>query len=212
MHMKIYLVTVISLLSFVASAQKDSINLRILKHEVFNAKAVAATISFGIIDQNRQTYTLPPGFEKSNTTGFAPVYFKLEKGITKHISLAASFGYDGFIYNFSQVYQGYNEVIKRYKTNQVQIFGYGLTAFYHLNEFIKVKRLDPFAGIGLAVNNSRNSAYPQGDSALIRKSNFISPYLRAGARYYISDGFALFGEVGYDQQSILSFGFTARFF
>ena len=55
---------------------------------------VIATVAVGFIDQYRRNYTLPAGFEKSNTSGGAPFFGRLEYGLTEHVTIAAMAGYD----------------------------------------------------------------------------------------------------------------------
>ena len=159
----------------------------------------------------RYNYSVPSGFAKGNTSGFVPVYLKFEYGFTSNISLAATMGYDAFIYNFKQNYIGNNGPFTRYKTNNTRIFSGGITAFYHIGRFIPIKHLDPFIGIGISLNNIRYGSFPQGDSTVIKLDHTVTPYLKAGTRYYISNKFSLFADFGYDQQSIFSLGASCRF-
>jgi hypothetical protein len=192
--------------------QAPAADARPARHDSYRPNTLLTDLSFGIADPYRNNYSLPSGFSKNSTTGFAPVYAKLEYGFWKHISVAATFGYDDLRYNFSQLYTGFNDTIKRYKTDNLRIFSAGVTAFYHLGRFINVKRLDPFAGVGLSLNNIRYNAFPQGDSLVVKTDHTVTPYLKAGVRYYISDRIGLYGDVGYDKQSIFSLGVTCRFY
>jgi hypothetical protein len=177
----------------------------------YKQHTTTATLSVGFVDGYRQDYTLPVGFKKSNTSGFAPVYGKLEYAFFKHVSVAATIGYDAFVYNFKQEYTGNSGAFTRYKTNNTRIFSGGVTGFYHLDKYIHVNNFDPFIGIGLALNNIRYQAFPQGDSTLTKIDHTVTPYIKAGARYYITDKFNLFGDIGYDKQSIFSIGVSCRF-
>jgi hypothetical protein len=211
-NMKSFFVPLIMLLSFPANAQENTaaINKKV-KHDTYKTHSVLATVSFGAIDPYRQGYSLPAGFEKNSTTGFPPVYAKLEYGFWKHTSIAATFGYDAVVYNFNQLYQGFNsETIKRYRTDDLRIFSGGVTAFYHLGQYLGIKRLDPFVGIGASLSNIRYNAFPQGDSLVVKTDHIVAPYFKAGARYYLSNTWNLFGDIGYDKQSIFSIGISCR--
>ena len=81
----------------------------------------------------------------------------------------------------------------------------------HLGNVIRVKRLDPFVGIGLSVNSIRYNAWPQGDSLSVRVDHTTDLYLKAGARYYISRKVSVYGDVGYDNHTIFSLGISCRF-
>jgi len=208
--MKKYFTILFILITVSASAQHDT--TAHAPHAPYERHSIVATASIGFIDAYRNDYSLAPGFEKSNTSGFAPLYLKLEYGLTKDVSIAAVFGYDAFLYNFKQEYTGNNGPFTRYLTNNTRILSGGLVAYYHLRKFIPVKHLDPFIGIGFSLNNIRYGALPQGDSTAVTFNHTVSPYLKAGARYYITSVYSIFGDVGYDQHSIFSLGFSCRFF
>jgi hypothetical protein len=205
------LTIIFTLISFCSLAQQDT-STNFAKHATYERHSIIACISVGFIDAYRQSFPLASGFEKSNTSGFAPVYAKLEYAFSNSVSLAAAFGYDAFLYNFKQDYTGNNGPFTRYLSNNTRILSGGLIAFYHLGKVIPVKHLDPFIGVGLSLNNIRYGAFPQGDSTLTKFDHTVTPYLKVGARYYISSVYSIFGDVGYDQHSIFSLGFSCRFF
>jgi hypothetical protein len=190
----------------VAKTEKKCVALLPLKG------AVTATIAVGFVDYYRHYYSIPSGFEQSNTSGFTPLYAKVEYGITEHVGLAGSFGYDAFVYNYNQLYDSYNGIIRRYRTDRFRLLSGGLAVVYHFKPLSAVPHLHPFIGAGFAVNNIRHSAFPQGDSTVVWKEHTVSPTLKAGVRYYISDQFSVYGDVGCDKQSIFSLGFSCTFF
>jgi len=212
--MRLYFALLLSLITLHAQGQDTAVHKTsmYLQHPVYLRNTYTATIAVGFIDYYRHDYTLPAAFKKGNTSGFSPFYAKIEYGIGDRVSLAATFGYDAFVYNFSQVTPGNNGPVSRYKHNNTRILSGGLTAYYHLGSVIHVARLDPFIGIGASINNIRYSAFPQGDSTLVKLEHTVTPVLKAGARYYITDAFSVYGDVGFDKQSIFSVGFSCRFF
>ena len=211
--MKLYFTILFSLLSATLFAQQDTAAKVARKmHPVYMRHAVAASASLGFADANRQQYTLPSGFSKGGITGFIPFFAKVEYGLTKDISLGVMFCYDAFVYNNLQDYVGNSGPFTRYRTNNTRILSGGLAGFYHLGKALHTKSLDPFIGVGLYLNNIRYRAYPQGDSTAIKIDHTVTPYLKAGARYYITDQFSIFGDAGYDKQAIISLGFSCRFF
>ena len=169
-------------------------------------------MAFGFIDNNRQNYSVPAGFSKGLVTGFIPFFARIEYGLTRTVSIGATMGYDVFVYNNKHEFTGNNGPFNRYVTNNTRILSGGLTAFYHLGGLIHSSNFDPFIGAGVALNNIRYSAYPQGDSTAVRIDHTLTPYLKAGARYYISDRFSVYGDVGLDQQAIISVGACCRFY
>jgi len=196
------------LVSVACRSQSDTV---IVLHAAYERHSIIATASAGIADGFRNNYSLPPGFEKNNTSGFAPFFAKLEYGFYDRISIAATFGYDAFYYNYKQEYTGNNGPFTRYRTDDTRIFSGGITAFYHLGNVIRIKHLDPFIGVGLVLSNIRYSSFPQDDTTATKFDHIVTPYLKAGARYYISSYFSLFGDIGYDKQATLSLGVSCRF-
>ena len=205
-----------ALFTFIIStvwAQKDTAApAPVVPHATYELHTTMATAAIGFIDGYRNSYSLPSGFQKNNTSGFAPILLKLEYAFGRDISLAATFGYDAFNYNFSQFYQGYNGTFVRYHTDDFRSVSGGITAYYHLRKIIHVNHLDPFVGIGLCLNNIRYSAYPSDDTLAIKSTHTVTPYIKVGARYYISSAFSIFADLGYDKPSVFSIGFSARFF
>ena len=182
------------------------------KYAVYVRHSFIPSLAIGILDGYRDTYSLPAGFTKNNTSGLPPAFLKLEYGYSENVSLAVTFSRDAFQYNFSQHYLGNNGPFIRYKTDAFRAYGGGVAAFYHLGKLIRVKQLDPFVGIGLSLNNIRYNAYPSGDSTAPLTDHTITGYLKAGARYYISDNFSLYADAGYDKHSNITLGFSCRFF
>jgi len=200
------------LASIACRAQGDTAMADYGMHTPYERHSVIVSASLGFFDDYRQNYTLPTGFEKGNISGFTPFYAKLEYGLCKHISIAATFGYDAFVYNYKQDYTGNNGPFTRKLKDNTRIFSGGVTGFYHLDRQIHIKHLDPFIGVGLSLSNIRYSSYPQGDSTATKFDHKVTPYLKVGARYYITSRFSIFGDVGYDKQSIISLGASCRFF
>ena len=170
-----------------------------------------ATVSLGFIDYYRNYYDLPKGFEKNNTSGFAPVYAKLEYVIHKNVSLAATANYDNFQYNYYQIYNGNGDIYKRYKVNYFTLVGIGLSCYYSLNNYIHIKKVSTFVGLGFSLNHINYSGFPSGDSTITNRTDHtLTPYLKVGARYAINKISYLFADLGYDKQSILSLGFSCN--
>src|SRR5271156_189842 len=125
--MKQYLVVLITFLSFHAWAQQDTTKPHpVVKHAAFTRHSTIATVSVGFADAYRQNYGLPEGYQKGNTSGFAPLYAKLEYAVSKHFSLAATLGYDAFVYNFYQNYTGNTGAFTRYRTDDLRLYAVGI--------------------------------------------------------------------------------------
>lgn len=194
-----------------AGAQ-DSAAIHAVHYHTYERYAVNLDLTFGVADVYRHTYPLATGFVKSNTTGFAPVSFMVDYGVSKSVSIAAAFSYDAFRYNIQQMYTGNNGPFTRYVSNNTRVLSEGLRVYYHLGKVIHVNRLDPFAGLGVTLNNIRYGAYPQGDSTVIKFEHTVTPFIKAGVRYHITPYISAMADVGYDQHSIVDLGVSCRFF
>lgn len=197
--------------SLAGKAQTDSTSVAAPRYATYERHSALATVSVGFADDYRHNYSLPAGFEKGTTTGFTPFYAKLEYGLYQHISIAVLFSYDAFVYNYKQDYTGNNGPFARYRTDKARIFGGGLAAFYHLQSIIHIRHLDPFVGIGVSLNNIHHGTYPSGDTTARKTEHIVAPYLKVGARYYVSSKVSLFADAGYDKQSMVSLGISCRF-
>lgn len=211
--MKKYLALLLTFLSFAAAAHPDSTAANgSMKHTTYEKNTITLTAALGIVDGYRHYYTLPPAFEKNNTTGFAPFYARLEYGLTNHISFGGTFTYDAFVCNFNQVYKGNNGTVLRYKSNNTRVISGALAGYYHFIHPFNTERLDLYIGLGLSINNIRYGAFPEGDSTRVKVEHTVLPVAKLGARYYINDVFSLYGDAGFDFQSICSVGVSCRFF
>lgn len=204
--MRIRLFTLLMLTSHLVWSQPDVVEKKKYAGNPFSKHSFTGTVSVGFIDGYRKNFDIPDHFEKQSTSGFIPIYAKAEYGVSNSVSLALTFAYDDFNYNLYQVYSGFYGPIRRPVTNHFRLFSGGLTAYYHLGNAIRINRLDPFIGLGFTLNNIRHSAFPQGDSTVIKKEHTASVYAKAGARYYITDMFSVFGDIGYDKLSLFSLG------
>lgn len=181
------------------------------KGSAYQPHTYVATLGIGFVNSYRTDYSVPATFERGNTTGFAPIFGKIEYGLTPHFSMAVAGAYNVLYFNSFHLYPGYNGDIKRYTADQFRIMNVGLTGFYHFTGLFHISRLDPFIAFGAGINNIRNTALPQGDSVIIRRTHTITPSLKVGARYYISDKVGVYADAGYDKLSIVNLGVSCRF-
>jgi hypothetical protein len=177
----------------------------------FKKHSWVLSASVGFADWYRDNYTLPGGYEKGTTSGFSPLYMRLEYAVSKHFGVGGTFIYDAFDYNYSKNYTGNNGPFTRFETNAVRIAAGGLTLNYHFGSVIPVKNLDVYIAAGVNLNNIRYSAKPQGDTTAIVFSHPLTGTFKAGARYYFGRSVNVFAEGGYDQQTIVDVGFGVRF-
>jgi hypothetical protein len=171
-----------------------------------------ATASAGYINSYRSEYTVPVGFEKGNATGFIPVHARFEYAVSNRVSIALNTGFNTTTFNAMHLDEGYNGTIKRPVVNHWRLFYGGVSAWYHFGHMLHSKKLDPFIGGGICLNNIVESASPSGDSTLRRKSHTATPSLKLGVRYYLTPMFSVYADAGYDKLSVVNVGMSCRFF
>lgn len=195
------------------SAQPDAQPMK--KADTFTTAVAAhswlASISFGFINGYRQEWSVPSGFEKNNTSGFTPIYGRLEYMTSRHVGIAATVVYNEYYANYYRLYTGNGQEYKRGKTDMTLVYSGGLSINYHLGSIIPVKKMDVFITGGFLLNSIHHSALPQGDSIVTVTDRSITPVLKAGVRYYISNRSSFIADAGYDKQSIFSLGYSCRF-
>lgn len=176
----------------------------------FKRNSYVATVAFGFMNSYRSGYSVPAGFEKGTPTGFAPVYARLEYGVSKSVSIAVSTAFNTTYYNSLQIYPSHSGDIKRSVRNKFRIVSGVIIAYKHLGHLLHNDKLDPFIGVGMSLNNIYYSALPQGDSTVERRSHTATPCIKAGVRYFLSDRISAYADAGYDKLSYLSIGFSCR--
>ena len=85
-------------------------------------------------------------------------------------------------------------------------FSIGLLGLYHFNKIIPIEKMDVYAGAGFAFRN-----YTWDDDVFDNDDSGVILAFRAGIRYYVAKGFAVYAETGYDDMSSVSFGGSFRF-
>ncbi|MES2701803.1 MAG: OmpA family protein [Bacteroidota bacterium] len=209
--MKVYISAFMTLVPLCAISKQDSAVLR-LPPAPYGQGAVTGTLSLGVFNQYRNRFSYPANFKRQNVTGFLPWYAMAEYAAGQYISVAATAGLDNYTVNYNQLYDNPNsgQTIGRYKNNNVRVLSGGVAVFCHFHELLHTRRLDPFAGIGISLNNIRESGYPGGDSVAARTTHTVTPYLKVGARYYLTETFSFFGDAGYSKSSVVSLGISCR--
>ena len=204
--------SILLLAAFASAAQTDSTATH-GKFHPYEKKSFLFTLGVGFADQYRTELRLPADFKNDQVTGFAPIFARLEYGLTKHISIACTAMYDNFYDNYDQLFYGNGETFNRFYTDDVRIFGGTVAGYYHLDKYIQVRNMDIFAGGGLSLNNIRHSSAPQTDSmSTIVFSHSLNLYLKVGMRYFLSAKTAVYADLGYEKQSILNIGLSYRFY
>ncbi len=132
----------------------------------------------------------------SNTPPFGPLYIQYEHGIIDEIGIS---GFGGVSFS--------SKTKKKY-THYRNTWAIGAIGYYHFNKLIPVNQLDVYAGLGFGMkiktNNYSNNYY---ESKTSSSAMYIA---RAGARWYFTPKFAVFGETGSNDLSAMTIGMTFR--
>ncbi len=169
------------------------------------------TLGVGFANGYRQAYSVPTGFEKGPMSGFAPIYARAEYAVSNRVSIGFGMAFNTIYFNNARVDSGHTGIVRRTATNKWRFFSGGLMAMYHFGHIIKNNKVDLYAGAGLNLNNIAESARPKGDSTVSVTSHSVTPAIRIGGRYYISDKFSLHADAGYDKLSVFAIGASCRF-
>lgn len=163
-----------------------------------------ASRNSGSFDHNTSIVSI--GYGLNNSTfggywdgGFGPIYGKYEHGIIDEV------GIGGYLGLANSHHSG-----PGYKDNATAI-GMGILGYYHFNKLIPLKKLDVYAGAGLGFVNGH---YKFDDHSPYKISNSyfdVNAIFKAGARWYFTQGFGVFLEVGYDDMSAANLGVSFRF-
>jgi hypothetical protein len=177
----------------------------------FNSRTKLISFGLGFPNLYRISYDEPQGYTHIKTSGFGPFYAKFEFAAMENLGLAASFAYSTFHYSYYGLASfpfGQQQIIYYDDVNTLNL---SLSGNYHFGKWIKNPRLDAYAGFGLSASylKSRYGNIPPYRAPDSRAEIF--PLVRAGARYYFTPIFSLYGEAGFDGLSIIQLGFSVKF-
>jgi hypothetical protein len=213
--MRLYFTILFMAVAVMAKAQGAPVDSAVAETQraAYVRHSTILSLGVGFMDLYKSGYKLPNGFADKQSSGFTPVYLKVEYGLGKHFGLAANFMYDGFYETYAQHYYYYGTVYSRYIKDQVHAFQAGLLVNYHFAELIPVKRLDVYIAAGGCLNRVAHNNMPQDDTTVQSQTKHGAvPVAKLGLRYNISSHAAIYAEGGYDGASIFGVGFSCRFF
>lgn len=149
--------------------------------------------SLGLGLPSRYTYTYGNG---NGNIAFPTLYVKYEHGLLDELGLGGYVAATGSRYKYGKY------------VDRSTYINLAVLAYYHFNKLIPVRNLDVYAGAGVGV---RHRIYHDGSAE--RTSGKSDPIFtgKAGARYYFTPKFGVYGEVGYDGMSDVNLGITFRF-
>ncbi len=132
--------------------------------------------------------------------GGIPFTSSFEVGVTKEISVGASFDYLGYRYRVGGLNYGFSAIYL------------GLRGSFHFSELLDLDtpELDLYAGAGLGFRSFRwrDGSFNGLDGVY---GNGVYLGIFAGARYYLNKGIGLFGEVGAGGSGNARLGVAFRF-
>lgn len=132
--------------------------------------------------------------------GLGPIMATYERGVTDilgigRIGAGGGIAFSSYNYNNKGALFLLGSTENKYKTNRVTPF---IKATYHF-EF-DIEKLDVYAGVGVGVNIDfdKDTYYVNGSLISESKDTNARPihYIVAGARYYFSEAFGVYAEVG----------------
>lgn len=167
-------------------------------------------LGLGTTFYSRAAYTAP-GY---SFTRIPTISASGEYAVTNAIGVGGYFGYTSFKWTYASSWYnngGWHNYVDTYKYS---FFILGARGAYHFDEFIKIDKLDCYAGLMLGYNIAKatysttdpsrgNIAYTGASYGGFAYSVF------AGARYRFTDNIGVFGELGYGI-SILNIGLNVK--
>lgn len=161
-------------------------------------------LSFGYGFPNDPVSGYNNGVNGVNKVSLGPLYAKYEHGIIRD-----EIGLGGQI-AMSNTWIKYNTGSGSYR-DRVSAFQVGVLGYYHFNKLIPVKRLDVYAGTGIAVQTlsyTYDTRYTDNPNNHSDTNVYIIG--KIGARYYLKGGFGIYAEVGSDKMSDANLGVSFR--
>jgi len=132
-----------------------------------------------------------------NRTGLPVVYGKYEHGIMDEVGIGGQIAMTGGSYKYNN-------------GDKIKIFAihFGVLGYYHFNKLIPVQALDVYAGAGLGLR-VRTASGDTGGYNDYSDTNVTIP-VKVGGRYFFTDKFGAYLEVGWDDMSDANIGVTFR--
>ena len=159
----------------------------------FSKASSLLTFSYGFPNESIKGYS----HKGYNRIGFGPLYAKYEHGIIDEVGIGGQLALAGLRYDYN------ND-----QTERVRTFHFAVLGYYHFNKLIPVRQLDVYVGSGPAVR-SRSVTYSD-DYYDNYSSTDVTLAFKVGARYYVKNNFAFYGEGGFDSMSDINLGVTFR--
>lgn len=180
-----------------------------VKAQAYNVGQVTMSAGYGFPNFTRTAFNFIDGVSNLESHVIGPVYGKFEYAVTDVIGFGVNVAYtygnasyetsdeliDSIIYNTSFTYQSYSIL--------------GRLNFHFGNSDM----VDPYAGIGLGYRNSNykyDSEDPNFDETDFNGFLHFGVDLTLGARFYLTENFGLYGEVGL-AKTPLQVGLVAKF-
>ena len=154
--------------------------------------ASASLLSFGLGAPNKPV----ENYSGLNRSVLPVLYAKYEHGIMDEVGIGGQVAITGGSYKY-----GNNDKIK------IFAFHMAVLGYYHFNKLIPVKDLDVYAGAGLGFRARSASGDTNGYDY---SETTVTVPVKVGGRYFFTDAFGAYLEVGWDDMSDANIGVTFR--
>jgi hypothetical protein len=200
-----------------------------MKTRLFTCKLILFLLCFGALESKAQSFQKKQvdvniGLGVGNTfidagaySALPPISLAVEVGITNDISLGGYLAFAGATYKYSD-WEHCPHFGGDYYYTDTHSWTYvilGIRGAYHFGRFIKIDKLDVYAGLMLG-NDFAKDSYTTNSPCQDHFDYYSRSYgggvvsLFAGARYRFTDHVGIFGELGYGI-SLLNIGLNLKF-
>jgi opacity protein-like surface antigen len=183
-----------------------------LRGQIFEEGKSFVSVGYGIVGFSNSFFNDILAGSEIDTRNFGPVYFKYEYAISEKLGIGIGIANVNNSYTSTGTYTD-NMGVSRNYTEKLSRSNTSILA--RLNwHFGENDRFDPYFGFGMGYRFG-GWKYTVSDPAVGENEELptVIPFgfeLTTGARYFFTDNFGIYGEVGL-AKSILQFGLTANF-
>jgi hypothetical protein len=184
----------------------------------FDKGTVVATVGYGFPDLYRTSLRVAyNGYNSRKVSGIGPLILKGDYGIVKFkwghsVGAGIVVGYSHTKVKFGNDYYYYGVYTPYTQTDSYNTITVGARGTYH---FFTKEKFDCYASIGLGYNintYTHTTDDPRGASVAVYKNraNLYSAFT-VGIRYYFSNNFGVYSELGWDMSAPIQAGIALKF-
>jgi opacity protein-like surface antigen len=160
--------------------------------QIFESGSKHVSVGYGLGLGSGRLLNLYEGYPGYSFSGFGPVQFAYEQGITDNIGIGAAVGYSSYGGKWQQSSYNY-----RYSWRTISVMVRGA---YHFD--VKNRNFDPYGGVGLgflkySYNWTSNEPGFNESNYNISSASPLGYQLFLGTRYHFTDQIGAYAELGY---------------